>query len=198
MLPTKKLTAVVAATAALGAVTGVGLGQALGDDPTPVWHPAPTDAAVPATPDQTAAFSVLAGTQRALTAPSAALVTLAERSGVGMDAAGARVVGSTDAGPIWLIPANDGLCLGLEDTAETAVGATCEASDDVIARGTTIGDGAAIYGIAPDGVTAVTVTSASGTTTVPVASGGTYTLPAEDATIGVDGANGPTQFDVAG
>jgi hypothetical protein len=198
MLRSKKLTAALVATVALGVGAGLGMAQAGGQDPPPAWHPTPTDVAVPATEEQKAAFSVLASTQRTETESRAQVVTLAERSGIGMDPDGARVVGSTAAGPIWLIPANGGLCLGLDDTAGTAVGATCEASDDVIARGTTIGDGTAIYGITPDGVTDVTVTSASGTTTVPVASGGTYTLPSEPATISVDGPGGLTQFDVAG
>lgn len=197
MLPRKKLTAAFLA-ATFGAGAGLGLAQAGGQDPPPMWQPTPTDAAVPATEDQKEAFSVLASTQRTETEPSAQVVTLADRSDIGLDPDSARVVGSTAAGPIWLIPANDGLCLGLEDTADTAIGATCEESGDVISRGTTIGDGTAIYGIAPDGVTDVTVTSASGTTTVPVTSGGTYTLPSEPATISVDGPGGVTQFDVAG
>jgi hypothetical protein len=199
MLPTKKLTAVLAVTAALGAGAGLGMAQAGGDDPPPAWHPTTTDAAVPATADQKEAYSVLATAQRTEDAANAQVVTLAARSGVGLDATGARVVGSTATGPIWLIPANGGLCLALEQTAASAIGTACEASGDVIARGTTIGDGAHIYGIVPDGVTAVTVTPAGGpTTTVPVAAGGTYTLPFASATVGVDGSAGHTDFHVLG
>lgn len=200
MLPTRKLTAVLAATAALGAGASIGLAQAGGDDPPPAWSPATTDAAVPATPGQKEAYAVLATAQRPQDLANVQVATLAARSDVGFDATGARVVGATTAGPIWLIPVNGGLCLGLEDTAGTAVGAACEGTQDVIARGTTIGDGSTIYGIAPDGVTQVTVTpSGSGVTTaVAVTPGGTYTLPFASATVGVDGPEGHTDFDVLG
>jgi hypothetical protein len=200
MLPIKKLTAALVATATLGTGAGIGLAQAGGDDPPPAWHPTTTDTAVPATADQKQAYSVLTTSQRTEDVANAQVVALASRSDVGFDATGARVVGSTATGPIWLIPVNGGLCLGLEDTANGAVSAACEASGDVIARGTTIGDGTSIYGIVPDGVTSVTVTpSASGvTTTVPVTAGGVYTLPFASAAIGVDGSAGYTDFDVLG
>jgi hypothetical protein len=199
MLPMKKLGAALVATAALGAGAGLGMSQAGGDDPPPAWAPATTDAAVPATADQKEAYSVLTGTQRTEDTANAQLETLAARSDVGFDATGARVVGSTAAGPIWLVPANGGLCLALEDTADGSVGAACEASTDVIARGTTIGDGTTIYGIVPDGTTTVTVTPAGGSTTaVPFSPGGIYTLPFASATVGVDGPVGHTEFHVLG
>lgn len=199
MLHTKKLTAALVATAMLGAGAGLGLAQAGGDDPPPAWSPATTDAAVPATASQKEAYSVLASTQRTEDTSNGELQALAARSDVGFDATGARVVGSTTSGPIWLIPVNGGLCLGLDDTADGSVGAACESSADVIARGTTIGDGTTIYGIVPDGTTTVTATPAGGaTTTVPVAPGGTYTLPFAGATVGVDGPAGHTEFHVLG
>jgi hypothetical protein len=199
MLPTKKLTAALAVTAALGAGAGLGMAQAGGDDPPPAWHPATTDAAVPATADQKEAYSVLATAPRTEDAANTQVQALAARAGVGVDATGARVVGSTAAGPIWLIPVNGGLCLALEETTASAIGTACEASGDVIARGTTVGDGAHIYGIVPDGVSTVTVTPDGGaTSTVPVAPGGTYTLPFAGATIGVDGSAGHTDFHVLG
>jgi hypothetical protein len=57
-----------------------------------------------------------------------------------------------------------------------------------------------IYGIVPDGVTAVTVTpaGAAGPTSVPVTPGGTYTLPFQSASISVDGPAGQTDFTVLG
>lgn len=199
MLPTRKLTAALVATAALGAGAGLGMAQAGGDDPPPAWHPAATDAAVPATAEQKAAYSVLATAQRTADVSNDDVQALAARGGVGFDATGARVVGATTTGPIWLIPVNGGLCLGLQDTAGSAIGAACESSSDVVARGTTVGDGAHIYGIVPDGVTSVTVTPAGGATaTVAVSSGGTYTLPAETAKVAVDGPSGLTEFGVAG
>jgi hypothetical protein len=199
MLPTRKLAAALAATAALGAGAGIGLAQAGGDDPPPAWSPSTTDAAVPATAEQKEAYSVLATARRSEDTANGQLVTLAARAGVGFDATGARVVGSTAAGPVWLVPVNGGLCLALEDTPARGIGAACESTDDVIARGTTIGDGTTIYGIVPDGVSAVTVTPAGGvTSSVPVTPGGIYTLPFKSATIGVDGSAGHTDFHVLG
>jgi hypothetical protein len=199
MLHTKKLTAALAVAATLGAGTGLGLAQAGGDDPPPAWVPATTDAAAPATSDQKQAYSVLASTQRTEDLSNGQVQTLATRADVGFDATGARVVGSTPSGPIWLIPANGGLCIGLQNTADGSLGAACESSGDTIARGTTIGDGTTIYGIVPDGTTTVTVTPTGGaTTTVPVASGGTYTLPFAPAVVGVDGPAGHTEFHVLG
>lgn len=199
MLPTKKVTAALAVTAALGVSAGLGIAQAGGDDPPPAWHPTTTDAAVPATAEQKEAYSVLATAQRTEDTANAQVEMLASRAGVGLDATGARVVGSTSTGPIWLVPVNGGLCLALEDTPARGIGVACESSDDTIARGTTIGDGTTIYGIVPDGATAVTVTPSGGAaTSVPITPGGTYTLPFESATIGVDGPAGHTDFGVLG
>jgi hypothetical protein len=199
MLHTKKLLAALVAAAMLGAGASLGPAQAGGDDPPPAWSPATTDAAVPATAAQQEAYSVLASTQRTEDAANGQVQALAARTDVGFDAAGARVVGSTTAGPIWLIPVNGGLCIGLQDTADGSLGAACEGSADVIARGTTIGDGTTIYGIVPDDTTTVTVTPTGGATTaVPVSTGGVYTLPFASATIGVDGPAGHTEFHVLG
>lgn len=198
MRPNRTLTAIaIASTLGLGA--GVGLSQAGGDDPPPVWHPAPSATPVPATDAEKAAFGVLAAAPTAQDQANAQVAALAAHAGVGFDAGGARVVGSTAAGPIWLIPVNGGLCLGLQDSAGTALGTACEAGDDVVARGTTIGDGTRIYGIVPDDATAVTVTPAGGApSAVNVTPGGTYALPAQDATVGVTGPGGVTEFGVTG
>jgi hypothetical protein len=195
-LSKKAMTATIAA-AALGAGAAIGLTQAGGDDPPALWQPATTGAAVPATADQKDAYAVLASTQRTEDVDNHNVETLATRSGVGMDADGARVIGATGAGPIWLIPANGGLCLGLEDTADTSIGASCEPSGDVLARGMTVGDGAQIYGVVPDGVSTVAVTPDGGTTgAVTVGAGGVYTLPDGPATVAVDGPGGLTEFGV--
>lgn len=196
---TKQVAAAMAA-AALGVGAGLGLAQAGGDDPPPPWEPTVTNAAVPATTAQKHAYAVLASTQRTEDLANGSVQTLAERSGVGMDADGARVVGATGAGPVWLIPVNGGLCLGLQDDADTSIGAACEPSGAVIARGMTVGDGTAIYGVAPDGVTTVAVTPQDGavSTTTSVATGGVYTLPDESATVAVDGSGGLTEFGVQG
>lgn len=194
-------TVAVVAVLGTGAGVGLGLGQAGGDDPPPLWRPATTNAVVPATEPQMTAFSILASAPGSLVedADRTVLDGLATGSGIGMDVDGARVVGATGDGPIWLVPVNGGLCLALEESSATAIGSACEPSTDVVARGTTIGDGTTIYGIAPDGVAAVTVAPPGGTATpVTVTEGGVYTLPQEDATIGVTGPEGLTEFDVAG
>lgn len=197
MQRSKKIVMTAVAAVALGA--GVGLAQAGGDDPPPLWQPATTNAAVPATAEQKEAYAVLASTQRTEDLDNDNVETLAARSGVGMDADGARVIGATDAGPVWLIPVNGGLCLGLEDTADTSIGAACEPSGDVIARGMTVGDGTEIYGVVPDGVTTVDVTPDGGTSgTTTVGTGGVYTVPVEPAAIAVDGPSGLTEFGVQG
>jgi hypothetical protein len=194
-------TAVVVAALGTGAGVGLGLGQAGGDDPAPLWRPPVTDVAVPATEAQKTAFSILATSPRPLVgdADRMLLERLATDAGIGVDVEGSRVVGATGDGPVWLVPVNGGLCLALEETAATAIGSACEPSGDVIARGTTIGNGTHIYGVAPDGVDAVTVTpSGEATSAVTVTEGGVYTLPSEDATVGVEGLNGVTEFDVSG
>jgi len=194
-------TIVVVAALGTGAGVGLGLGQAGGDDPAPLWRPPVTNAAVPATEAQKTAFSVLATSHLSfgLDADRTVLERYATDSGIGVDTDGARVVGATGDGPVWLVPVNGGLCLALEETAATALGSACEPSGNVVARGTTIGDGTHIYGVAPDGVETVTVTPSGGATAaVPVTEGGVYTLPSEDATVGVEGPNGLTEFDVSG
>jgi hypothetical protein len=191
------------AAAVLGTVAGLGLAQAGGDDPPAKWRPPVTDAAVPATAAQKTAFAALAaagdpGARRG--DPDRTLLTgFADQAQIGMDADGAAAVGATAAGPIWLVPVADGLCLAVEDTAAGEIGSACEPSGDVVARGTTIGDGTTIYGVVPDGVTHVTVTPDGGApATATVGAGGVYTLPSQDATIALDGPGGLTEFDVAG
>src|SRR5262245_55809950 len=102
----------IAAIAALGTGGGIafGLSQAGGDDPPPLWQPAPSTVAVPATEELRAAFSVLTAPQRGAgqTADRTLVTGYAANAGVGMDPDGARVVGTTGDGPIWLIPVNGG------------------------------------------------------------------------------------------
>jgi hypothetical protein len=193
----------IAAIAAIGAGSGIafGLAQAGGEDPPPLWQPAPSAAAVPATEELRTAFPVLATSQRAAgQATDRTLLTgYVANAGLGMDADGARVVGATATGPIWLIPVDGGLCLGLEDTAAGELGAACEPGADVVARGLTVGDGATIYGIVPDAAETVTATPEGGVATpVTVSGSGVYALPFEDATIGVTDPEGLTEFDVSG
>ncbi|HET6508366.1 MAG TPA: hypothetical protein VFG42_16350 [Baekduia sp.] len=196
---TKRMAA-LAAAAGLGAGVTVGIAQAGGDDPPPLWQPTITDTPAPATTAEIAAYSVLAPILARGSGPDTTQVAaFGTHAQIGVDVDGSRVVDSTDAGPIWLIPVTDGLCLGLEDTTGGAIGAACEGSDDVITRGMTIGDGTTIYGIVPDGVTSVTVTPMGGSlTTATVSSGGIYTLPSGTATVSVDGPSGTAEFGVVG
>jgi hypothetical protein len=117
-----------------------------------------------------------------------------------LDADGARVVGATGAGPIWLVPANGALCMALEDTDGASAGASCEPSGAVVARGITVGDGSHVYGLVPDGVTSVEVTDdADATTTIDLDPGSSvYTLGTGHVTVAVDGPDGLTSFDVDG
>jgi hypothetical protein len=199
MHPTKKA-ATMAATAVLGLGTVVTLATTAGGDEAPAaWHPARTAAPAPATAAQKAAFAALGAAPSPNDPDRAPLRTLAQRTGIGLDADGARVVGMTDRGPAWLAPAAGGLCLAIEDARDGSVGVACERDGDVAARGTTIGDGAHIYGVAPDGVGAVIVTPAGGTPrAVAVSAGGLYVLPSEDAAIALHGPGGDASFAVAG
>jgi hypothetical protein len=199
MIPKKRLALVLALTA-VGAPAGFLISEAAsGDDPPALWRPTTTGSAVPATAEQKAAFAVLASTQRTEDTDNGLVEDLAARSGVGMDADGARVVGATAAGPIWLIPTNGGLCLGLADTADTSLGASCEPSGDVIARGMTVGDGTAVYGIVPDATTTVTDTPDGGSAqAVTVDGGGVYTIPVDPSVVAVDAPGGHTEFSVDG
>jgi hypothetical protein len=199
MIPKKRL-ALALALAAVGAPAGFLISEAAsGDDPPVLWRPTTTDAVVHATAEQKAAFAVLASTQRTEDTDNGLVEDLAERSGVGMDADGARVVGATTTGPIWLIPTNGGLCLGLADTAGTTLGAACEPSGDVIARGMTVGDGTAVYGIVPDDTTAVSDTPTGGSPqTVALDAGNVYTIPTPASVVSVTDAGGSTPFGVDG
>jgi hypothetical protein len=192
-----KRMAVAFAAAAIGGPVVVTLAQA--DDPPPVAPPTSTDP-VPATEDQQTAFAVLARTATGPDEENGQITQLADTAQRGLDAAGARVVGATDAGPIWLVPANGALCLALEDTDDESVGTTCEPSENVIARGITIGDGSTVYGLVPDGVTSVDVTDdEEHTTALPLATGSSvYTLGTDHVTVTVDGPEGLTSFDVDG
>lgn len=190
--------AMLAATAVLGVGAGVGLAIA-GNDTPETWQPQRTDAAVPATPEQKAAFATLGAEPGAGDADRALIRQLAERSRIGLDADGARVVGETATGPVWLAPANGGVCVAIEDTGGGSIGTACEGNGDVVDRGTTIGDGTHIYGVAPDGVDAVTVTPGDGPPqSVAVSEHGLYVLPSQDATVALDGPSGPVSFAVAG
>jgi hypothetical protein len=199
MIPKKRL-ALALALATVGAPAGFLVSEAAsGDDPPSLWRPTTTDAPVPATAEQKAAFAVLASTQRTEDTDNGLVEDIAARSGVGMDADGARVVGATAAGPIWLIPTNGGLCLGLADTADTSLGAACEPSGDVIARGMTVGDGTAVYGIVPDDTTGVSVTPTGGSASaVTLAPGNVYTIPTDASVVTVTDAGGGTPFGVDG
>jgi hypothetical protein len=191
-----KRMAVAFAAAAIGGPAVVTLAQA--DDPPPVAPPTSTEP-VPATEEQQTAFAILARTATGPDQANGRITQLADDAQRGLDADGARVVGATDAGPIWLVPANGALCLALEDTDDESVGTACEPSETVIARGITIGDGSTVYGLVPDGVTSVDVTDdQDDTTTVPLTGSSVYTLGTDHVTVTVDGPDDPTTFDVDG
>src|ERR1700712_1866633 len=88
---------VVAAVSGPAAVT-----LARADDPPPVAPPSSTTP-VPATAEQESAFAILDRSANLADADNDAVTALADAAQRGFDAAGARVVGSSDAGPIWLV-----------------------------------------------------------------------------------------------
>jgi hypothetical protein len=190
--------AIIIAAAILGAPAGIVLSQATGDDPPPMWRPTETVGAVSATTAQKDAFPVLGSTQRTQDLDNGLVTQFADRSGVGADATGARVVGATDAGAVWLIPVNGGLCLGLQDDVDTSLGASCEPSEDVIARGLTVGDGGNVYGLVPNGVGTVTVTPTGSTPETVTVDDGMYEVGVDPATVAVDGPTGLTEFSLYG
>jgi hypothetical protein len=193
----------MAAALAIAAVGGVGGSQimtlAQADDPPPPAPPTSTEP-VPATAAQKTAFAVLDRGANTADTENELVTQLSDEGQRGFAPDDARVVGSTDAGPIWLIPANGALCLALENTSDASLGASCEPSDNVIARGITVGDGTTVYGLAPDGVTSVDVTDDNNdTTTVDLDPGSSvYTLTTGHVTVAVDGPSGLASFDVAG
>jgi len=192
-----KRMAVALAIAAVGGPVAVNLAQA--DDPPPAAPPTSTEP-VAATAPQKAAFAVLDRAASTADTQNTRITRLADQAQRGFAPSDARVVGSTATGPIWLVPANGALCLALEDTSDDSVGASCEPSDAVITRGITVGDGTTVYGLVPDGVTAVDVTDDNNTTTTVEISSGTsvYTLDTGHVTVALDGPGGPASFDVAG
>ncbi|MCW2994824.1 MAG: hypothetical protein JWQ18_2319 [Conexibacter sp.] len=185
------------AVAAIGGPVAVTMAQA--DDPPPAAPPTST-VPVAATADQKEAFAILAASPTSADEQNDRIARLADAAQRGLDAEGARVVGSTDAGPIWLVPANGALCLALEDTGDDSVGTSCEPSEDVIARGITVGDGSHVYGLVPDGVTSIDVTDDEDVTTTHALDSGSsvYTLGDGHVTVGLDGPDGPQSFDVEG
>jgi hypothetical protein len=193
----KRMAAALAVAAVSGPVAVITLAQA--DDPPPAAPPTTTDP-VPATAAQKAAFAVLDRAATTADTENGGITRLADEAQRGFAPDDARVVGSTAAGPIWLVPANGALCLALQDTGDGSVGTSCEPSDAVIARGITVGDGSTIYGLVPDGVTSVDVTDDNNnTTTVGLSPGSSvYRLDTGHVTVAVDGPGGLASFDVIG
>ncbi len=188
-----KRVAAALAIAAVGGPAVVTLAQA--DDPPPPAPPTSTEP-VAATAPQKAAFAVLDRAASTADTANEQVTRLADEAQRGFAPDDARVVGSTAAGPIWLVPANGALCLALEDTSDGSLGASCEPSEAVITRGITVGDGTTVYGLVPDGVTSVDVTDDNNTTTtVDLAPGSSiYRLDTGHVTVAVDGV----PFDVIG
>jgi hypothetical protein len=192
----------MAAALAIAAIGGVGGSQvfslAQADDPPPA-PPASTEP-VPATHDQKTAFAILDRAASTADTENGLVTQLADRAERGFAPGDARVVGSTSTGPIWLVPANGALCLALENTGDGSLGASCEPSEAVTTRGITVGDGATVYGLAPDGVTTVDVIDDGNTrTTIDLVPGDSvYRLDTGHVTVTVDGPGGLTAFDVAG
>jgi hypothetical protein len=189
----------MAAAVAIAALSGpalVTLAQA--DDPPPA--PPTSTEPVSATHAQKTAFAVLDRAASTADTENALVSQLADKAQRGFAPDDARVVGSTGDGPIWLVPANEALCLALENTGDGSLGVSCEPSEAVITRGITVGDQATVYGLVPDGVTSIDVTDA-GNTTTPVdldPGDSVYRLNTGDVTVTVDGPSGMTSFDVAG
>jgi hypothetical protein len=191
----------IATALAVATVGGVGGSQivtlAQADDPPPA--PPTSTEPVPATHTQKTAFAVLDRAPTTADTENGLVTRLANAAQRGFAPDDARVVGSTAAGPIWLVPANGALCLALQDTGDDSLGVSCEPSEVVITRGITVGDHATVYGLAPDGVTSVDVTDDGSTTTAVglVAGNSIYRLDTGHVTVTVDGPNGMTSFDVA-
>ena len=188
----KRLAAALA-IAAVGGPAIITMAQA--DDPPPA--PPTSTEPVAATAEQKAAFAVLDRSANTADTSNSRVTRLADAAQRGFAPDDARVVGSTGDGPIWLVPANGALCLALEDTGDDSLGASCEPSEAVVTRGITVGDGTTLYGLVPDGVTAVAVTDANNATTTVALSPGSsvYTLGTGDVTVAVDGPNGPASFE---
>jgi hypothetical protein len=199
-----RLTALFAA-AALSGPAAVAVAQTVSGDPPPKFDaPQASTVPVPATAAAKAAFAVLDRAPSADDEDNTLVARIAEQSEIGLDAGGARVVGSTTAGRLWLIPANGALCLGLEHTADDSIGIACSLEDAAVGDGVTIGDGTHIYGLAPDAVTAIHATpvdaapsrAASGPS---VGQGGEiYTLDADHYTVTLDAPDGARSFDANG
>lgn len=193
------------AAAALSGPAAVAVAQTVSGPDTPRFDvPQASDVPVPATAAAKAAFSVLARPASADDADNALVARIASQAGIGIDADGARVVGSEDSGRVWLIPANGALCLGLEDTATDSVGIACTLEDEALDEGVTIGDGTQVYGLAPDEVTAIHAAPADGSQTAArgdasLGRGGEiYTLDAGDNTVTLDTPDGSRSFNANG
>jgi hypothetical protein len=198
-----RLTALFAAAALSGPAAVAVVQTASGDDPPRFDVPEASTDPVPATAAAKAAFSILARTANTDDEDNTLVEEIAANAGIGLDPDGARVVGSVDAGRLWLIPANGALCLGLEDTPTDSIGISCSLEDAALADGVTIGDGTNVYGLAPDEVTAIDATpvgsaSRSATTDSLGRGGEIYTLDAGDNTVTLTTPDGTRSFDANG
>jgi hypothetical protein len=199
-----RLTALFAA-AALSGPAAVAVAQTVSGDAPPRFDvPQPSTVPVPATAAAKAAFAVLDRAPSADDQDNALVGRIAEQGEIGLDADGARVVGSTDAGRLWLIPANGALCLGLEHTHDDSIGIACSLQDAALHDGVTIGDGTHIYGLAPDAVTAIHATPVDAAASRPASGssagrgGEIYTLDSGHYTVTLDAPDGARSFDADG
>jgi hypothetical protein len=89
-----------------------------------------------------------------------ALMTFQDDSSFGINASFARQLTFRDGHNVWLMPGNGFVCVAMQPIGATTMSAGCNTDDAARTGALTTGDGIRIFGVAPDGVSSITVTDA--------------------------------------
>jgi hypothetical protein len=147
------------------------------------------------------AYAVLSRPQTAAEAGDVAVTRLASNmresdaanSGLPpIDPTEARILSTTGGTTVWLMPTtDDSTCLGLEQ-ADGTIGGACQPNSVALAQGmaATVGSTAEIYGVVPDGVSAIQAERPDGSSFTVAVSGNVYTLPLGPVILRFDDASG--------
>lgn len=133
------------------------------------------------TPTPSVAFSVLAQPPTAADKANLAIAKIATQvQGIDLDVDGARQLGTAAKNYVWLIPAGDKLCIGLEpfDKSDVQFRISCNADTDALTNGVGLQADDLIVGVIPDSVEVLTATPPSGKAIVAPVARNVYTLPA--------------------
>jgi hypothetical protein len=152
------------------------------------------------TPTPSSAFSVLAQPPTAADKANLAVAKVATQAqDIDLDVDGARQLGTAAKNYVWLIPAGDQLCIGLEpfDKSDVQFRMSCNAETDALTNG--VGaqvDDQLIVGVVPDGAAELTATPENGQAILAPVARNVYTLPAGVYTASYKTSDGTHTFGI--